>query len=129
MRYRSDIRCLPFQDGKYCAPYKCGGCKTRTMQPKRTDADSVDWQQLAVQEIVENRSSGRVPRTIECEATGAMVDRAVPGDVVCVSGIVKVLAAGEWAALASISLCIDLSTFCLVCISVVLVANARCRRT
>lgn len=35
--------------------------------------------------------AGRVPRTIECELTDELVDAGVPGDVVTVSGIVKVL--------------------------------------
>lgn len=34
--------------------------------------------------------SGRVPRTIECEVTRDLVDRVIPGDVVEVTGIVKV---------------------------------------
>lgn len=35
--------------------------------------------------------AGRVPRTIECELTDDMVDAGVPGDVVTVTGIVKVM--------------------------------------
>jgi DNA replicative helicase MCM subunit Mcm2 (Cdc46/Mcm family) len=35
--------------------------------------------------------AGRVPRTIECELTDDLVDAGVPGDVVTVSGVVKVL--------------------------------------
>lgn len=35
--------------------------------------------------------AGRVPRTIECELTGDLVDSGVPGDVVTVSGTIKVL--------------------------------------
>lgn len=34
--------------------------------------------------------SGRVPRTIECEVTNDLVDRVIPGDVVEITGIVKV---------------------------------------
>jgi DNA helicase MCM8 len=33
---------------------------------------------------------GRIPRTIECDVTDDLVDLVVPGDVVHVSGIVKV---------------------------------------
>ncbi|KAJ3344876.1 DNA replication licensing factor mcm8, partial [Kappamyces sp. JEL0680] len=39
--------------------------------------------------------SGRVPRTIECELTCDLVDIIVPGDIVSVSGIVKVLSTEE----------------------------------
>lgn len=34
--------------------------------------------------------SGRVPRTIECEVVNDLVDRVIPGDVVEITGIVKV---------------------------------------
>jgi DNA helicase MCM8 len=88
-----EIQAIALQDGKFNAPSKCLQCKAKTMVAKRTDADSVDWQNISLQEIVENRSSGRVPRTLECEATGALVDRCVPGDIVCISGIVKMVAA------------------------------------
>jgi DNA helicase MCM8 len=90
-----EIETVALVDGKYQAPLKCDACKTKTMVAKRTDADSVDWQNICLQEIIENRSSGRVPRTLECEATGAMVDRCVPGDIVCVSGTVKMVAADD----------------------------------
>jgi DNA helicase MCM8 len=90
-----EIETVALVDGKYQAPLKCDHCKAKTMVAKRTDADSVDWQNICLQEIVENRSSGRVPRTLECEATGAMVDRCVPGDIVCISGTVKMVAADD----------------------------------
>lgn len=34
--------------------------------------------------------SGRVPRTIECEVSRELVERVIPGDVVEITGIVKV---------------------------------------
>ena len=34
--------------------------------------------------------SGRIPRTIDCEATQDLVDKVIPGDVVGITGIVKV---------------------------------------
>ena len=39
--------------------------------------------------------SGRIPRTVECELSDDLVDLVVPGDVVCVSGIIKVLSTEE----------------------------------
>lgn len=37
--------------------------------------------------------AGRVPRTLECELTSDLVDSCVPGDVVTVCGVVKVISA------------------------------------
>ena len=39
--------------------------------------------------------SGRVPRSVECELTNDLVDSVVPGDVVSVTGVVKVLSAEQ----------------------------------
>lgn len=38
---------------------------------------------------------GRVPRTLECELVGDVVDSCVPGDIVIVSGEVKVVSTDE----------------------------------
>ncbi|KAF9426905.1 DNA replication licensing factor mcm8 [Podila epigama] len=38
----------------------------------------------------DKNDSGRVPRTIDCEATQDLVDKVIPGDVVEITGIVKV---------------------------------------
>ncbi|KAG0301141.1 DNA replication licensing factor mcm8 [Dissophora globulifera] len=38
----------------------------------------------------ERLDSGRVPRTVDCEVTNDLVDRVIPGDVVEITGIVKV---------------------------------------
>lgn len=34
--------------------------------------------------------AGRIPRTIDCEVTQDLVDKVIPGDVVGITGIVKV---------------------------------------
>lgn len=39
----------------------------------------------------ENHEEGRVPRTVECELTEDLVDGCIPGDVVTVTGFVKVI--------------------------------------
>lgn len=39
----------------------------------------------------ENHEEGRVPRTVECELTEDLVDACIPGDVVTVIGIIKVI--------------------------------------
>uniref|UniRef100_A0A8B9HDN9 DNA helicase MCM8 n=1 Tax=Astyanax mexicanus TaxID=7994 RepID=A0A8B9HDN9_ASTMX len=38
----------------------------------------------------DQRESGRIPRTIECELTQDLVDSCVPGDMVTITGIIKV---------------------------------------
>ncbi|KAI9100394.1 DNA replication licensing factor MCM8 [Phlyctochytrium arcticum] len=90
-----------FNDGQYRAPTKCTryGCKSRVFTPQRgpDKTNSVDWQRIRIQEkLADNQvDSGRIPRTVECELTEDLVDLVVPGDVVCVSGVVKVLASDE----------------------------------
>lgn len=46
-----------------------------------------------IQELVSagNHEEGRVPRTVECELTEDLVDCCIPGEIVTVTGIVKVL--------------------------------------
>lgn len=45
-----------------------------------------------VQELMsgDQRESGRIPRTIECELTQDLVDSCVPGDMVTITGVIKV---------------------------------------
>ncbi len=38
-----------------------------------------------------SRAPGRIPQTIECELTNDLVNSAIPGDVVVVSGVVKLM--------------------------------------
>lgn len=37
----------------------------------------------------DRREAGRIPRTIDCELTGDLVDSCVPGDIVTVTAVVK----------------------------------------
>ncbi|OEL29223.1 putative DNA helicase MCM8 [Dichanthelium oligosanthes] len=75
-----------FCDGKFSPPTSCiQGCKSRTFTPDRSSAKI---QELA---SADNHEEGRVPRTIECELTEDLVDCCIPGEVVTVTGIVKVL--------------------------------------
>ncbi|KND03322.1 uncharacterized protein SPPG_02368 [Spizellomyces punctatus DAOM BR117] len=96
-----EIQTVKFMDGQYKTPSKCVryGCQSRKFTPERgpENAVSVDWQRIRLQEkLADNQiDSGRIPRTVECELTEDLVDLVVPGDVVCVSGIVKVLASDE----------------------------------
>ena len=50
-----------------------------------------------VQELMsdDQREAGRIPRTIECELVQDLVDSCVPGDMVTITGIVKVSSTEE----------------------------------
>lgn len=88
-------------DGVYRVPPKCpvGGCGApggKFLVPDRAAAETrcVSWQSLRLQEIFEDAEGdggdgGRVPRHIEVEVDGTLVDAAAPGDIVDVGAIVK----------------------------------------
>ncbi|KAI3442971.1 DNA helicase [Psidium guajava] len=84
-----------FPDGKFSPPAKCTlhGCKSRTFVPIRSTAHAIDFQKIRLQELLKSESheEGRVPRTVECELTEDLVDACIPGDVVTVTGYVKVI--------------------------------------
>ncbi|XP_019052777.1 PREDICTED: probable DNA helicase MCM8 isoform X4 [Nelumbo nucifera] len=84
-----------FPDGKYSPPAVCTfhGCKSRTFNPMRSTARTIDFQKIRIQELLksEHHEEGRVPRTVECELTEDLVDACIPGDVVTVTGIIKVI--------------------------------------
>ncbi|KAK7103109.1 DNA helicase MCM8-like [Littorina saxatilis] len=83
-------------DGKYITPTKCPGenCRGKTFVPKRSSSltETIDWQTVRVQEIMADnqKEAGRIPRTVDCQLTCDLVDTCVPGDIVTVSGTVKV---------------------------------------
>ncbi|ORX99253.1 MCM-domain-containing protein, partial [Basidiobolus meristosporus CBS 931.73] len=98
----SQIQTMHFPDGKYVHPTGCltYGCKGRVFEPQRGvegDTRTVDWQRIRIQEKLadDQKDSGRVPRTIECEVTNELVDSVLPGDVVSCAGIVKVIQAED----------------------------------
>ncbi|OVA18173.1 Mini-chromosome maintenance [Macleaya cordata] len=97
-----------FPDGKFSPPAICvlHGCKSRTFNPIRSTAITIDFQKIrqafhtlslslcsSSAELLksENHEQGRVPRTVECELTEDLVDACIPGDVVTVTGIIKVI--------------------------------------
>ncbi|KAJ3669148.1 hypothetical protein LUZ60_011098 [Juncus effusus] len=84
-----------FNDGKFSPPSNCviQGCKSRTFTPIRSNCKLIDFQKIRVQEMLKNESheEGRVPRTVECELSEDLVDSCIPGDIITVTGIVKVL--------------------------------------
>ncbi|EDQ88139.1 uncharacterized protein MONBRDRAFT_9453 [Monosiga brevicollis MX1] len=87
---------LALAEGKYATPSKCAtdGCQSRSFVPSRGSprTQSIDFQTIRLQELVEDeqREAGRVPRTVEVELFADQVDRCKPGDVVMVSGEVRV---------------------------------------
>ncbi|XP_030638296.1 LOW QUALITY PROTEIN: DNA helicase MCM8 [Chanos chanos] len=91
-----DTQSLPLPDGKFTMPTKClqTECRGRSFTPNRSSplTLTVDWQTIKIQELMsdDQRESGRIPRTIECELTQDLVDSCVPGDMVTITGVVKV---------------------------------------
>ncbi|KAM8947570.1 DNA helicase MCM8 [Pelodytes ibericus] len=91
-----DVQSVPLPDGKYTVPTKCPvpECRGRTFTANRSSplTVTVDWQSIKVQELMsdDQREAGRIPRTVECELIQDLVDSCVPGDMVTITGIVKV---------------------------------------
>jgi DNA helicase MCM8 len=84
---------LILEDGKFEFPEKCGspGCYIRgtSLKPDRMTALTVDSQRIKIQELDEKSAEGRIPRTVEVELTGDLVEACIPGDIVNVCGVVK----------------------------------------
>lgn len=88
-----------FADYKYSVPSKCPGerCRARSFAPIRETAETVDWQKIRIQELQDKcddasmREEGRMPRTIDAELFSDLIDTCIPGDIVTVCGIVRVL--------------------------------------
>ncbi|NWX40687.1 MCM8 helicase, partial [Steatornis caripensis] len=100
-----DVQSVPLPDGKYTLPTKCLVpeclCRGRSFTADRSSplTTTVDWQSVKVQELMsdDQREAGRIPRTIECELVQDLVDSCVPGDMVTITGIVKVSSTEEGA--------------------------------
>nr|XP_056712015.1 DNA helicase MCM8 [Euleptes europaea] len=96
-----NIQSVSLPDGKYIPPTKCSlpECHGRSFTADRRSpyTITVDWQSIKIQELMsdDHREAGRIPRTIECELIQDLVDSCVPGDVITVTGIVKVSSSEE----------------------------------
>ncbi|XVF07964.1 hypothetical protein REPUB_Repub06bG0184700 [Reevesia pubescens] len=84
-----------FPDGKFSPPSACTlhGCKSRAFKPIRSSAGAIDFQKIRLQELLkpEDHEEGRVPRTVDCELMEDLVNMCIPGDVVIVTGIIRVI--------------------------------------
>ncbi|CAN6581092.1 unnamed protein product [Malus baccata var. baccata] len=82
-------------DGKFSPPTTCdlNGCKSRNFDPIRLTAVTIDFQKIRIQELLkpEDHEEGRMPRTVECELFEDLVDACIPGDVVTLTGIIRVI--------------------------------------
>lgn len=82
-------------DGILLKPKKCKNpaCHSHSFCINRNSSltQTINCQTIRVQELQsdDQRESGRVPRTVECELTNDLVYTCIPGDVVSVTGIVK----------------------------------------
>jgi len=82
-------------DGLFSKPKQCDNitCRSHSFSICRNSSltQTINCQTIRVQELQsdDQRESGRVPRTIECELTNDLVYTCIPGDVVTVTGIVK----------------------------------------
>lgn len=96
------VQCVKQPEGVFSQPTKCitGGCRAKSFTPLHSSpfTQTVNWQCVRLQEILadDQREGGRVPRTVECELTEDLLDSCIPGDVVTVTGIVKVRNSEEY---------------------------------
>ncbi|XP_039271965.2 DNA helicase MCM8-like [Styela clava] len=88
-------------ENNYVTPNACDDprCSGKTFSAERDHplTEITDWQNVKLQETLSDthRESGRMPRNVEIELSRDLADTASPGDVVTVTGIVKVKKAEE----------------------------------
>ncbi|KAJ1911230.1 hypothetical protein H4219_006002, partial [Mycoemilia scoparia] len=94
---------IPIIDGKFTSPTKCirSGCRSKIFIIDKSaggNTKTINWQKIRLQEKIDDSKrsdQGRVPRTVEAELVSDLVDSVVPGDVVNLTGIVKVVQSNE----------------------------------
>ncbi|EEB12334.1 DNA replication licensing factor MCM8, putative [Pediculus humanus corporis] len=90
------VQCFRQLDGIYTPPKYCCDreCRSKTFTPLLSSpyTKTVSFQNVRLQEIVtdDNRESGRVPRSIDCELIADLVDTCSPGEVSAMTGIIKI---------------------------------------
>ena len=110
-----------FTDGVYDPPTQCSspGCRSRYLTLDRSSARTVDAQLIKIQELEsELAEAGRIPRMVQCELRRAVVESAIPGDIVTVVGVVKLDEAGDSRASSSRDKANSVFTLCIAANSV-----------
>ncbi|CAI5514549.1 unnamed protein product [Closterium sp. Naga37s-1] len=91
------ITSLSFPDGRFTQPTACGhdNCRNRTFLQNRAGARKINFQTIRLQELTGGTGGGedmgRMPRVVDCELREDLADACLPGDVVAVCGIVKII--------------------------------------
>ncbi|CAI6003192.1 unnamed protein product [Closterium sp. NIES-65] len=91
------ITSLSFPDGRFSQPTACGhdNCRNRTFLQNRAGARKINFQTIRLQELTGGTGGGedmgRMPRVVDCELREDLADACLPGDVVAVCGIVKII--------------------------------------
>lgn len=78
---------------EYESPQKCSNksCRNRNFIPLVNSINAIDWQLFRLQETQssDDIDQAHIPRTIDCEVIGDLVDQCSSGDIVIVGGIIK----------------------------------------
>ncbi|CAI7861866.1 unnamed protein product [Closterium sp. NIES-53] len=91
------ITSLSFPDGRFTHPAACAhdNCRNRTFLQNRAAARKINFQTIRLQELTGGTGGGedmgRMPRVVDCELREDLADACLPGDVVAVCGIVKII--------------------------------------
>ncbi|CAI5467031.1 unnamed protein product [Closterium sp. Yama58-4] len=91
------VTSLSFPDGRFTQPAACGhdNCRNRTFLQNRAGARKINFQTIRLQELTGGTGGGedmgRMPRVVDCELREDLADACLPGDVVAVCGIVKII--------------------------------------
>eukprot|EP00898_Chlorokybus_atmophyticus_P001764 jgi/Chlat1/2589/Chrsp178S02493 len=89
---------VTFDDGKWCPPTKCtAGCRSKSFEPVKETVQCIDCQTIRLQEqsALRTGQDETMPRVVECELKGDLVDSCQPGDVVTVCGFIKTVSVDE----------------------------------
>jgi DNA replicative helicase MCM subunit Mcm2 (Cdc46/Mcm family) len=72
-------------------PERCERCRGRKFEMIPEESEYIDFQLVGVQEKPEDLPPGQIPRVIDIELKGDIVDVARPGDRVIVTGILRTM--------------------------------------
>jgi len=89
-----------FTDGIFTMPMACDDktCKSKLFIPDKASAQTILYQRVRIQEINDETTgdtSGRIPKTIDCELKENLVNSVISGDIVIVNGVLKTEKAEE----------------------------------